>query len=108
MRALQNHQLLNSSASAEWFTPPRYIEAVRAMLSAIGLDPASSEEANRIVGATRYYTQELEGSSMRMGSLSKIQSGSPVKNSGALLSDWRTRMESWLGGKPQNTARKPV
>jgi hypothetical protein len=101
-----NHQLLNSSASAERFTPPRY--AVRAVLSAIDLDPASSEEANRIVGATRYYTQELEGSSMMMGSLSKIQSGSPVKNSGALLSDWRTRMESWLGGKPQNTARKPV
>jgi hypothetical protein len=24
-----NHQLINSSASAEWFTPPCYIKAVR-------------------------------------------------------------------------------
>ena len=24
-----NHHLLNSSASAEWFTPQRYIEVVR-------------------------------------------------------------------------------
>lgn len=52
-----NHQLLNSSASAEWFTPPRYIEAVREVLGAIDLDPASSLAANRIVQAKRYFTE---------------------------------------------------
>jgi hypothetical protein len=82
---LANHQLLSSSASAEWFTPACYIEAVRAVLGTIDLDPASCEEANRIVGATRYHTQESEGSSTMMGS-SKIQSGSHAKNSGALRS----------------------
>jgi hypothetical protein len=61
MRALTNHQLLNSSASAEWFTPPRYIEAVREVLGAIDLDPASCESANRIVQATRYFTAADNG-----------------------------------------------
>jgi hypothetical protein len=41
-----NHQLLNSSASAEWFTPPHYIKAVREVLGRIDLDPASCEAEN--------------------------------------------------------------
>jgi hypothetical protein len=56
MRALTNHQLINSSASAEWFTPPCYIEAVWEVLGAIDLDPASCEAANRIVQARCYFT----------------------------------------------------
>jgi ParB family chromosome partitioning protein len=61
MRALTNHQLLNSSESAEWFTPPCYIEAAREVLGAIDLDPASCEAANRIVQADRYYTEADNG-----------------------------------------------
>jgi hypothetical protein len=40
-----NHRLLNLSASAEWFTPPQYIQAVREVLGRIDLDPASCEAA---------------------------------------------------------------
>jgi hypothetical protein len=61
MRALTNHQLINSSASAEWFTPPRYIEAAREVLGAIDLDPASCEAANRIVQARCYFTAADNG-----------------------------------------------
>jgi hypothetical protein len=48
-----NHQLIHSSESAEWFTPPRYIQAVREVLGGIDLDPASSRAASRIVGGRR-------------------------------------------------------
>jgi hypothetical protein len=58
---LANYQLLNSSASAEWFTPPHYIKAVREVLGAIDLDPASCEAANRIVQAARYFTETDNG-----------------------------------------------
>jgi len=40
--------------SNSWFTPPAYIELVRKVLGSIDLDPFSSPEANRVVGATRY------------------------------------------------------
>jgi hypothetical protein len=56
-----NHQLIHSSESAEWFTPPRYIQAVREVLGGIDLDPASSRAANRIVGAARYFTAADNG-----------------------------------------------
>lgn len=55
------HQLLTSSASVEWFTPGRYIEVVRELLGGIDLDPASCEQANRIVGAGRYFTEADDG-----------------------------------------------
>jgi hypothetical protein len=56
-----NHQLLNSSKSNGWFTPPDYIKAVREVLGAIDLDPASCEAANRIVQAARYFTAADNG-----------------------------------------------
>lgn len=50
-----------ASKSAEWYTPPVYIEAARSVLGSIDLDPASCAEANRIVKAAAYYTQQDNG-----------------------------------------------
>jgi hypothetical protein len=51
-----------SSESNSWYTPERYINAVRQALGGeIGLDPASSPEANRTVGATKIFTLEDNG-----------------------------------------------
>lgn len=47
--------------SAEWYTMPRYIEAVRSVMGSIELDPASCAEANQIVKADRYFTKEQNG-----------------------------------------------
>lgn len=50
------HALLHSSESNEWYTPAKYIEAARAVMGEIDLDPASCETANRTVQAVQYFT----------------------------------------------------
>ncbi len=49
--------IINNSHNSEWYTPERYIESARKVLGNIDLDPASSEEANKVVNADRYYTE---------------------------------------------------
>ncbi len=54
-------EVLHSSASVEWFTPEPFIQAVRAVMGGIDLDPASCEFANRVVKADRIFTAEQDG-----------------------------------------------
>ena len=42
----------------EWHTPDVYLHAVRQILGTIGLDPASSDEAQQTVQASRYFTAQ--------------------------------------------------
>lgn len=45
----------------EWYTPAKYVEAVRRVLGEIDLDPASCAEADEVVKATRYYSKADDG-----------------------------------------------
>lgn len=51
----------HNSGEEEWYTPPEYIEAARRVMGTIDLDPASSEEANKIVKANIYFTKDDDG-----------------------------------------------
>ncbi len=54
-------QQLGGSKDDEYFTPAKYVEAVRDVLGVIDLDPASCLEAQATVKATRYFTKEEDG-----------------------------------------------
>ncbi len=45
----------------EWITPQETIKRARLVLRGITLDPASTKNANRIVGAKKFYTKEQDG-----------------------------------------------
>jgi hypothetical protein len=65
----KNYPLLDSgkphvaqaTGENEWYTPGEYIEAARTVLGNIELDPASTEEADAVVRAQRYYSIEDDG-----------------------------------------------
>ncbi len=52
---------LTSSETNEWYTPRQYVEAAVEVLGAIDVDPASCEEANKVVQATTIYDADTDG-----------------------------------------------
>lgn len=61
LRMEQRVGVLNSSETAEWYTPPEVIDAAREVLGDIDLDPASCAFAQKAVQATTYFDAETDG-----------------------------------------------
>lgn len=50
-----------SDDSYEWNTPKEYIEAARRVMGSIDTDPATNDEAQKLIKADHYYTVEDDG-----------------------------------------------
>lgn len=61
LRLAKGAHVSNNSGENEWYTPPQYIESARKVMGKIDLDPASSECANEVVKAMKYYDEESNG-----------------------------------------------
>jgi DNA N-6-adenine-methyltransferase (Dam) len=81
--------------SNEWYTPARYIEAAREVMGGIDLDPASCKEANMVVRAERFYTQQENGLEQPWYGRVYLNPPYSMANQKNHLGQWRSSIEGF-------------
>ena len=90
----------HNTGRVEWYTPPAVIKAVRTVLGEIDLDPASTAEANHIVGAKNFFTKDDDG--LKHDWLGKIFCNPPYSR--GLIDKFVVKRRI---ANPQRTSRTP-
>lgn len=67
LRLAKGAHVSNNSGENEWYTPPCYIESARVVMGKIDLDPASSQAANKIIKAKKFFDEQADGLSKSWG-----------------------------------------
>ena len=84
-----------SNAGDTYYTPLSIIEAARASMGGIDLDPASSAAAQKVVQASRWYGKDADGLNQEWGGRVWLN---PPYNGGYLRHFVRTLMAEFLSG----------
>lgn len=58
--AIHNHRAQGTGEN-EWYTPAQYVESARIVMGGIDIDPASSDLAQEVVKADKYFTVSNDG-----------------------------------------------
>lgn len=57
----EDNHLAQGTGENEWYTPAEYIALARQVMNSIDLDPASNADANKTVGAAKFYSIKDDG-----------------------------------------------
>ena len=80
----------DAGESSEWYTPAAYIEAARATMGAIDLDPASCAFANGTVRAARYFDRATGG--LRQQWAGRVWLNPPYSDYSGQAAEWAAKL----------------
>jgi len=61
VKAAKSPHVAQNTGESEWYTPFEYIVCAKSVMGCFDIDPASSEIANKTIGAKKYYTFSDDG-----------------------------------------------